>query len=86
MSVAKRMFDAGVDPDVIRGYAAIGIDLDQAMTFTELAEVIGVAIQEELERYDDGSDDDAYVLRGAHVGHFKDAVKNNVMHRVLERW
>ncbi|NEH11621.1 hypothetical protein [Bifidobacterium saimiriisciurei] len=66
--------------------AAAGIDLDQAMTFSEFASVVGAAIQEELERYDDGSDGEAYVLRGVHVGHFKDAVKNNVMHRVLERW
>lgn len=86
MSVARRMFDSGVDPDVIRGFAEAGVDLDQAMTFTEFAAVIGAAIQEELERYDEGSDDEAYVLRGAGIGHFKDAVKNNVMHRVLERW
>lgn len=86
MSVAGKLFDAGIDPEMIRGFAAAGVDLDQAMTFTEFAAVIGDAIQEELERYDEGSDDEAYVLRGAHIGRFKDAVKNNVMHRVLERW
>lgn len=85
MSVATKMFDAGVEPDVVRAYAALGIDLDQAMTFTEFAETIGAVMQEELERYDDGSDDEAYVLRGAHIGHFKDAVKNGVMQRMLER-
>ncbi|MBW3079870.1 hypothetical protein [Bifidobacterium saguinibicoloris] len=83
MSVASKLFDAGVDPDLVRGYATIGVDLDQAMTFTEFAEVIGTVMQEELERYDDGSDDEAYVLRGAYIGHFKDAVKNGVIRRML---
>lgn len=85
MSVATELIDRGYDPDVVRGMARNGVDLDQAMTFTEFASVIDDVLQRELEEYDSASADDSYVLCGGTIGHFKDDVKRGVLEAILGR-
>lgn len=85
MSVAQELVDHGYDPDMIRGMARRGVDLDQAMTFTEFASVIDDVLQRELEEYDSGADDESYILYGGTIGHFKDDVKRGVLEAILGR-
>lgn len=85
MSVATKLVDNGYDPDVVRGMARHGVDLDQAMTFTEFASVIDDVLQHELEEYDSGAADESYVLNGGTIGHFKDDVKRGVLEAILGR-
>ncbi|KAA8827230.1 hypothetical protein [Bifidobacterium myosotis] len=85
MSVATELIDRGYDPDMIRGMARRGVDLDQAMTFTEFASVIDDVLQHELEEYDSASADDSYVLYGGTIGNFKDDVKRGVLEAVMGR-
>lgn len=85
MSVATELIGHGYDPDMVRGMARCGMDLDQAMTFTEFASVIDDVLQHELEEYDSASADDSYVLYGGHIGLFKDDVKRGVLEAILRR-
>lgn len=40
MSVAAELLDKGYDPDAVRDFAKHGVDMAQALTFTELASVL----------------------------------------------
>lgn len=85
MSVATELLDKGYDPDVVRGFAKRGVDLSQALTFSELASVLDDVLQRALEDYDIAPDNGSYVLDGGVIGHFKNDVKNGVLQEVLER-
>jgi hypothetical protein len=84
MSVAAELLDKGYDPDAVRDFAKHGVDMAQALTFTELASVLDDVLQRTLEDYDTASDSDLYVLYGGSIGHFKDDVKTGVLRAVLE--